>query len=719
MAVQVEKLGRDSGFIPIRVLAGRYELISLVGEGGAGLVYRAQDRVTGQTVAVKSLRPGYATAMPRVRREIAALRLLRIPGVVTLLDEVEEGEEVHLVMDFVNGTHFPGDGIELDWDHVAPTVRALLETLGRVHAAGVIHRDLKPANVLVDQDGRVTLVDFGLSFGPALGRGVTVTGAVVGTPEYLAPEQIRGRGVDGRADIYALGVMLYQAFAGKLPFEAEDFADLIRRKLTGSSIPLSRATKAVPREVAHVIDRMLSVDPGERPQSAAEALRRLFGSGAPTTGETALPRLGSPVPLEQTLAAVRAHKSIDVFGPLGSGRSRLLQDTADAVEAEGRAALWAMRGRSPYASIAPLIGGLAGLESMSPDEAFGMLDSRLRDTLRRGDVLLIDEPSRIDPWSARAIERCRSEGSIVRVALHPTPGCVEVTGLTADDLRPLFAGPSRLLHLPEDAAEELWRRTGGQPGHVRSELSAWIRHGLAQWVDGAVVITRAALDRLQGGLPIGDWLDSGARGGSSRSRELDELLAWIALAWPHGDFDLLADVVARPRGMIEPEIEMLITDGMLRRLEDGRLLPLAVAESLQTWTEEQRQAAHRVLAAALPRGVPARLLHLAAAGEPAELIAETLLLGRELVRTGNLGEALPLLAHALDAARRENDATAHENLLRVHACAAISLGTQGAEPWSRRSTSSAVRPAGPMASGSSTSCSARFSRSSGETPTPR
>src|SRR5687767_5503393 len=123
-----------------RLIAGRYALLSVLGVGGVGIVRRAEDRLTGTAVAVKTMRPGLLASEPRIRREIDALRLLRIPGVVALRDEVEEEQELHIVMDLVDGTAFPGRGAARSWDAVGPRARTLLETLGRVHAAGVVHR---------------------------------------------------------------------------------------------------------------------------------------------------------------------------------------------------------------------------------------------------------------------------------------------------------------------------------------------------------------------------------------------------------------------------------------------------------------------------------------------------------------------------------------------------------------------------------------------------
>ncbi|MEZ4309091.1 MAG: protein kinase, partial [Polyangiaceae bacterium] len=144
-------------------LAGRYKLHALLGRGGNGEVWEAEDRLSTGRVAVKILDRGRGAAAARVRREVSALRLLHLPGVVHLLDEGVESGRAYLVMERVNGEPFPGVPAPAAWERIEPVVTGLLETLSRIHAAGVVHRDLKPANVLVTPEGRPVVLDFGIS----------------------------------------------------------------------------------------------------------------------------------------------------------------------------------------------------------------------------------------------------------------------------------------------------------------------------------------------------------------------------------------------------------------------------------------------------------------------------------------------------------------------------------------------------------------------------
>ena len=655
------------------VVAGRYRLDEALGSGGAGVVHAATDLVTGGRVAVKLLHGGASSASPRVRREVAALRLLQIPGVVALLDEGVYGATPFFAMELVHGRPFPG-AERPAWHELAPSVFSLLETLARVHAAGVVHRDLKPANVLVGPDGRVTVLDFGVSWGPALGASVTAVGTVVGTPEYLAPEQILGRGADPRSDLYAVGVMLYEALAGHLPHQALEFHRLVELKRGTAPAPVRSAAPGLPRNVAETVDRLLAVDPLDRPQSAGETSRLLFGSAPAECMASSLPRLGDSALLARIVSDASAGRSLDIWGPMGSGRTRLLTDVADRLEAAGRRVRWVLPSDTPYGSFAPLLGGFEDLRDASRGEAEAAIGSRLTGLLRNGMVLIADDAHRIDAWSAGVLDRSRAEGSIVRAFEHATPGAVEVPALTEEDLRPIFAGPDRIFHLREDGARELWRRTGGLPGLVAAEIAAWVRAGIVQRKDGVVVIRRDALDRFRGGLSVGDelLLRPGPR---ARSEKLDELLAWIALAWPHSTLDLVARASGEPRWRLDPEVDALAESGLVRRLADGRVQPLVMAHALEVWDDDKRRAAHHALAAALPQGTPLRLRHLASAAESGEVVHEALVIAAGLVRQGRAGDAQMVLNQALDALRSGGSAASAAAVLTAFAWACVTEGT--------------------------------------------
>jgi hypothetical protein len=273
---------------PVRVLADRYRLIELLGEGAHGEVWTAEDTVLRELVALKWMRRGGGERLSRFQREITTLRMLRIPGVVRLFDDGIEDGRPFLVMDRASGRPFPGNAeqcsgspLRFPWAAIAGTTLALLEVVSRVHAAGVVHRDLKPDNILVDEGGRPTVLDFGISLwhDPDEHRHAQRR-AMAGTPCYLAREQILGDVVDARADLYAVGVILYEALTGQLPHEAPDVRSLLSARLSQPARPVRELVADLPATVGQVIDRLLARHANDRFHSAKEVLAALHGDAS-------------------------------------------------------------------------------------------------------------------------------------------------------------------------------------------------------------------------------------------------------------------------------------------------------------------------------------------------------------------------------------------------------------------------------------------------------
>lgn len=654
-------------------MAGRYVLGTPLGAGGCGDVFRATDQMTGQPVALKVLRRDAAVAWPRVQREVLALRLLRLPGVVRLLDDgVHEGTPF-IVMEIADGRPFPGCAEPVEWPVIETRTRSLAETLARVHAAGVVHRDLKPSNIFVGADDRVTILDFGLSWGTGLGERLTSAGTVIGTPEYLAPEQFGAKGADARADLYAVGVMLYQALSGRRPHDTDDLMGLISLRRSVEPTPLRRIAPSVPRRVADLVGRLLAIDPADRPQTAADVVAALWGGSHAAPAAQALPRLGPPV-VDDVVARLLSGRSVNVWGRAGSGRSRLLEDAGERLEREGRRVCWLLPGRASFESVIPITGDLDSLDDGSAAQVADTVRSRVRAALADGVVIVADDTDRIDRRSQEILEAVRLEGAILRVTPHFAAADVRLCPLSESDLRPLFRGPDRLYHLQEDGARELWHRTGGLPARIVSETGAWVRAGLAEWDSGRLTMTRDAIDRLRGGLLLGDEGSARDIASGPRLPHLDETLAWIALAWPHSTIALLSAAMARPAWRVEAEVEDLEREGSATRLADGRAQPLAVARALHTWSPATRRAAHTAISRALPPGTAFRLRHLAAAGEPAEVVEEALARAPELVRSGRVGDALVLTEIAVTAARAAGDAEAERRAVVAAAKVALVSG---------------------------------------------
>lgn len=169
-------------------LDARYDLLEPIGSGGFGSVHRGRDHVAKRDVAIKRLKVRDHAQRIRVRRELAVLRSVRLPNVVRFFDELTRPDETLIVMELVQGTSFPGENIGRDWEALRTPTLSLLETIGRLHDAGIVHRDIKPANVLVRPDGQIVVVDFGTSHvGDVIAR-YEKRRKQSGTPKYMAPE---------------------------------------------------------------------------------------------------------------------------------------------------------------------------------------------------------------------------------------------------------------------------------------------------------------------------------------------------------------------------------------------------------------------------------------------------------------------------------------------------------------------------------------------------
>ena len=285
-------------FAPGELLGGRYRIVALLGKGGMGEVYRADDLTLEQPVALKFLPEAWARnedALARFRNEVRIARQVSHPNVCRVYDLGEIGGLCFLSMEYVDGEDL-GSLLRrigrLPADKALEIARKLCAGLGAAHEKGVLHRDLKPANIMLDSRGQVLLTDFGLAgiAGEIAGSDVTS-----GTPAYMAPEQLAGDEVTVRSDIYSLGLVLYEIFTGKLPFESETLAGLKRARLESAPPSLIALVKDVDPLVERVILRCLATKPAARPSSALAVAAALPGgdplAAALAAGETPSPEM--------------------------------------------------------------------------------------------------------------------------------------------------------------------------------------------------------------------------------------------------------------------------------------------------------------------------------------------------------------------------------------------------------------------------------------------
>lgn len=292
-AVESRTTAESKAFPPGTVLAGRYRIVSLIGSGGAGEVYRADDLTLEQTVALKffsrslNAEPG---AVARFHREVRLARQISHPNICRVFDIGEAEGRAFISMEFVNGEdlHSLRRRIgRLSPDKALEVALQLCAGVAAAHAAAVLHRDLKPANVMLDDLGNVRITDFGLA-GLA---GEVSRNPDAGTPAYMAPEQLAGGEVTMRSDIYALGLVLYELFAGKRAFEPRTTAELVR---PGRALLLAENMTGIDPWIGQIILRCLEPDPARRPASVlhvAAALSRSTSPGAAVTdGELGMPK---------------------------------------------------------------------------------------------------------------------------------------------------------------------------------------------------------------------------------------------------------------------------------------------------------------------------------------------------------------------------------------------------------------------------------------------
>src|SRR5881409_2738438 len=262
-------------------LAGRYSLEREVGRGGMGVVYLAREVRLDRPVAIKLVPPS-KTADPKLRerflREARTAAKLSHPNVISIHAVEETGGFVFFAMAYVEGatlTERVRRRGRLPPSEAARILRDVAWALAYAHGQGVVHRDVKPDNILIEQgSGRVLVADFGIA-GVVAGAGALVAGEVVGTPEFMSPEQALGEAVDARSDLYSLGIVGYFACSAALPFEADKATDVLAKQVTEPAPPLNAVAPLVPRRLAQAIDRCLAKEREERPDGPAVLAEQL------------------------------------------------------------------------------------------------------------------------------------------------------------------------------------------------------------------------------------------------------------------------------------------------------------------------------------------------------------------------------------------------------------------------------------------------------------
>jgi serine/threonine protein kinase/tetratricopeptide (TPR) repeat protein len=474
-------------------VGGSYTLQEIIGVGGMGRVYRAEQSMLGRTVAVKVIHPhllGDDQTVARFYNEARAASRLNHPNSVSIIDFGRTDDGIlYLVMEFITGKdlamimHEEGP---LPFRRVSEVLQGVLDALGEAHALGVVHRDLKPENIIIRRfrsgQDLVKVVDFGLAtiVGGAGDTSITRPGLVCGTPDYMSPEQGRGEHVDGRGDLYSLGVVLFELLAEQLPFEDDTPTKVVLRHLH-DPVPDPRELaphRNIPDVLADVALRALQKSAADRFQTAPEMLQalrdaqaemesttrtrrdtatcatcgstnpassRFCGScGARITGTIEVPRSFRPTPRSSFLPDTQGQRPLlareaelermDVLrreatgrpvwvslqGDAGMGKTRLLEELAERYAQEGDAVQWAGAHPTgapvPYHAVRTLLAGLLGV---TPEDLTSLPADSLHDPLARAGLAEVLAPSGLEglPGRSRAGAVACALAAAVRAAL--------------------------------------------------------------------------------------------------------------------------------------------------------------------------------------------------------------------------------------------------------------------------------------------------------------
>src|SRR6266852_3598168 len=266
---------------PGTVLGRRYEILQLLGEGGMGAVYRARDREVNRIVALKVIRPelsGNSAILDRFKQELVLSHQVTHKNVVRIYDLGDADGIKFITMEYIEGQDLRG----LIFHHkifqpeeAVEIMRQVCRALEAAHAVGVIHRDLKPQNIMRDKQGRVVVMDFGLARLLDSHDGMTQTGAIVGTMEYMSPEQGLGKPLDERSDLFAVGLIFYELLTGKMPYKADSALASLVKRTHERAAPVSEESASIPHALSDIVGKCLEPKVQDRYQHVGEILTDL------------------------------------------------------------------------------------------------------------------------------------------------------------------------------------------------------------------------------------------------------------------------------------------------------------------------------------------------------------------------------------------------------------------------------------------------------------
>jgi eukaryotic-like serine/threonine-protein kinase len=601
------------------LLAERFELLALAGAGGMGRVYRAHDRVTGNVIAVKIL-PAEGD-VSRFTREANVLASLDHPGVVKYLEHGRGSDGSHyLVMEWLTGQDLNDFLIRrrMSVTEALVLARRAADALGAAHRRGVVHRDLKPGNLfLVDGDPeRVKIVDFGLArMQRDHGMTLTVPGQVIGTPAYMAPEQVRGEPVDGRADVYGLGAVLFRCLTGRAPFSGAHRVAILAKVVLESAPRVSELAAQVPAALDDLIASMLAKQPSDRPADGAAVVEALSVIEAGAPGRGAVPAVTSreervacvvmclgatsndltlPSKVFDSLEETLRHAVEDRGGSvavLSRGTWLVtIRSAASPAEQAARAARCALAIAEirPGSPVIAATGRVVVAGDLQVGEVIDRATSRLLDQRDQGEApgVIVDAATaelieghfdvRGDGAWRRLVSEHDSAAAVRTLLGRPAPyvGRTHELGLLASTL--------------EACADEPCARAvliTAQPGLGKSRLvSEFLRRSIAPRADVELLFARA--DSARAGSPFGTAARlieraAGVGASDSAAARIERVRALVQRSVPRRDADRVAEFLGEISGAFVPEAQASARLAAARA--DTSVMADAVREAWVDW----------------------------------------------------------------------------------------------------------------------------------------
>jgi serine/threonine-protein kinase len=449
---------------PDTIIDGRYRVLSRLGSGGMADVYLAEDQLLGRRLAVKVLHHHFAEDqefVERFRREASSAAGLSHPNIVGIFDRGEWDGTYYIAMEYV-----PGNSLKALVREQGPLepvvaidlVMQILQAARFAHARGVIHRDLKPHNVILDEDGRARVTDFGIAQAGA--SDMTLTGSIMGTAQYLSPEQAQGHAVSASSDLYSIGVILYELLTGVVPFDGDTAVAIAFKQVSAQPLPPSAVNPAVPAALDQIVLRALAKDPAARYASAEEFILALRSvrEHLPTSAATAIFATSSPAAGPPGTAVAHgvlpAGMAVSTGAPVGallppdgasSGATAPADPDSDELQAKRRRLRWALIAAAVAAIVALILVLVltrpSSGQTVTVPSVAGQSEAAASATLRRAGLTPVPELSASSSVaSGTVIDETPPAGSVVgkgtrvTIAVSTGPGSsplLNVVGLTA------------------------------------------------------------------------------------------------------------------------------------------------------------------------------------------------------------------------------------------------------------------------------------------------